>query len=146
MKKSSLLLPRHLFHPARHPTLWALCGALLWCATAAAFATAGPGREQKRKGPAEDFLVFGTVFNQQGLSLPGAEAGIRRAGEKNIRWRGRSDRRGEFAIRVPHGAEYELTVEARGFEKQERKVDARHAQREDFTFRMQPAAGKEEKK
>lgn len=144
MKKSSASVFRHLFTPARHPMIGSLCAlAVVWAA-----ALAAPGRitAGQKKAPAEDFLVFGTVFTPQGFSMPGAEAGVRRANEKKIRWRSRSDRRGEFAIRVPHGAEYELIVEAKGFERQERRVDARTAQREDFTFRMQPAAPEEKKK
>ena len=52
-----------------------------------------------------------------------------------------SDRQGELGIRVPQGAEYELTVEAHGYKSQTRKVDARDGNREDLTLQMEQLAG-----
>jgi hypothetical protein len=106
--------------------------------------------EEPKKGPkqkaAEQFLIFGTVFQESGFLLPGAEIQVRRAGEKKVRWRQLSDRRGEFAVRVPAG-EYELTVKAKGFETEARKIDSRSGQREDLTIRLKSAAadGREKK-
>ena len=105
----------------------------------------------KKKGPAEDFLIFGTVFHEQGFALAGAKVEVRRAGEKKVRGRAISDRRGEFGIRVPVGAEYEVRIEARGFAAHERKVDGKQGQRFDFVARLQPegktpAKGEGEKK
>jgi len=90
---------------------------------------------------AKQFLIFGTVFEERGFALSGAEIAVRRAGKKKTRWRQYSDARGEFAVRVPPGAEYELTVKAKGYAEQTRKVDARKGAREDAVFRMQPAPG-----
>ena len=49
-----------------------------------------------------------------------------------------SDHQGELAFRVPQGAEYEMTIEARGFKTQTRKIDAREDNRADLTIRMEP--------
>jgi hypothetical protein len=62
---------------------------------------------------------------------------VRREDEKKFRWEATSDRRGELGIRVPQGADYELTVEARGFKSETHKVDARDGNREDLTFQME---------
>ena len=105
----------------------------------AAQAQPGPDDQKKKKEVPEDFLVFCNVYNEQGYSLPGAEIGVRRADEKKIRWQGNSDRRGEYAVYLPLGAEYEVQVSAKGYAGQLRKVDARQGNREVLVFRMQPA-------
>ncbi|HYL10478.1 MAG TPA: carboxypeptidase-like regulatory domain-containing protein [Candidatus Acidoferrales bacterium] len=83
-----------------------------------------------------DFLLIGTVFTEKGFSLEGAELHVRRMSEVKFRWQARSDRRGEFAIRVPQGADYQIVVQAKGFEVQKRTVDANSGDREDLTFRL----------
>lgn len=104
------------------------------------------GEKPRKQIHADELLIKGTVFTLQGLSLPGAELRIRRAGEKKFRWQTLSDRRGEFAVWVPLGAGYELVVRARGFEQQNRPVDARSgARQEDVVFRMKPASGRKTK-
>jgi len=50
-----------------------------------------------------------------------------------------SDTRGELGVRVKQGAEYELTIEARGFKAQTRKIDA--GDREELTIQMEPSTG-----
>ncbi len=97
-----------------------------------------PDEPQRRPRPCQQFLIFGTVFEESGFLLPGAEIQVRRAEEKKVRWRQNSDRRGEFGVCVPPGAEYELTVKAKGFEEQSRKIDARTGNREDLIVRMKP--------
>jgi hypothetical protein len=90
---------------------------------------------------AHDFVIFASVFTQQGFSLPGAKVRVRLAGEKKFQWEAMSDRRGELGVRVKQGAEYELTIEARGFKPETRKIDAREGNREDLTFQLEPLAG-----
>lgn len=97
-----------------------------------------PEEPQKKQRLTDQFLISGTVFEESGFLLPGAEIQVRRAGEKKVRWRQVSDRRGEFAVRVPPGTEYELTVKVKGFEEQSRKIDARTGNRADLTIRMKP--------
>jgi hypothetical protein len=89
---------------------------------------------------ANDFLVRGTVFTDKALSFPGVDLRIRRSGEKKFRWEDRTNSRGEFAIRVPQGAQYEMVVRAKGFAEQIRTIDARTgAGDNNVVFRMEPA-------
>ena len=115
----------------------ALLLALAW-STGAISAPARP--QSSSKSHAHDFLIFATVFTSHGFALPGARVRVRRADEKKFRWEAMSDHQGELGIRVPQDAEYELAVEARGFQPQTRKVDAREGDREDLTLRMEPLA------
>jgi len=89
----------------------------------------------------DDFLLSGTVFTEQGFALPGAEIRVRRSGERKTRREARSDRRGEFAVRLPRGAEYEMSVAAKGYQEQTRKLDTRAGNRQDLVFRLAPASG-----
>jgi len=97
--------------------------------------------EKKKKHSHEhDFLLIGTVFTEKGFSLEGAALHVRRMTEVKFRWEARSDRRGEFAIRVPQGADYQIVVLAKGFQGQTRTVDAKSGDREDLVFRLVPAS------
>lgn len=102
-----------------------------------------PAEEKKppKKGKSHqyDFLLIGTVFTEKGLSLEGAQLRVRRAGEKKFRWETLTDRRGEFAVRVKQGADYEIVVRAKGFQEQTRTVDAKSGDREDLNFHLAPA-------
>jgi hypothetical protein len=96
----------------------------------------------KKYSHANDFLIRGTVFNEKALSFPGVELRIRVAGERKHRWDSYTNSRGEFAVRVPQGASYEIAVRVKGFEEQTRTVDARNGGNEEtIVFRMQPIAG-----
>lgn len=111
--------------------------------------TAGPGTtksqsttNEKTKGSkskhADDFLVRGTVFTPEGLSFPDAEIRIRRSNEKKFRWTTYTNSRGEFAIRVKLGGEYEVVATAKGFNDQAKQIDAKSGGRiEEMSFRME---------
>lgn len=88
-----------------------------------------------------DFVIFVTVFTERGFALPGARVRVRRADEQKFRWEAVSDRQGELGIRVKQGGQYEMTIEARGFKPQTRKMDAGEGDREDVTLQMEPLAG-----
>ena len=89
---------------------------------------------------ANDFLIRGTVFTDKAIAFPGVELRIRRAGEKKYRWQDNTNSRGEFAIRVPQGIEYEMVVHTKGFADQARTIDARTGSGENnVVFRMEPA-------
>jgi hypothetical protein len=91
----------------------------------------------------DDFLVRGTVFTQEGFALPGAELRIRRSAEKKFRWQTFSNSRGDFAVRVKMGADYEVLVRAKGFAEQAVPVDAKTGDRyKDLVFRMQHQGSK----
>jgi len=90
-----------------------------------------------------DFLVRGTVFTEEGLALPGAELRIRRSSEKKFRWDTETNSRGDFAVRVKMGADYEVVVRAKGYQDQTLPVDAKTGDRyKDLVFRMQRQGGK----
>jgi hypothetical protein len=89
-----------------------------------------------------DFLIRGTVFTDRALSFPGVQLRIRKAGEKKFRWESYTNSRGEFAVRVPQGSDYEMVVRAKGFAEQMRTIDAKTGANEgNIVFRMQPTAG-----
>lgn len=93
-----------------------------------------------KQSHANDFLIRGTVFTDKALSFPGVQIRIRRSGEKKFRWEDSSNSRGEFAIRVPQGGQYEMVVHAKGFADQAKTIDARSGSGENnVVFRMQPA-------
>jgi hypothetical protein len=104
---------------------------------------AAPGKPTKKKySHANDFLVHGTVFTDKGLSFPGAQLRIRRSTEKKFRWESYTNSRGDFAIRVPRGSDYEIVVRSKHFNEQTRTVDAKTGAREEnMVFRMEPAPG-----
>jgi hypothetical protein len=103
-------------------------------------APAKPGK--KKYSHANDFLIRGTVFTDKALSFPGVQLRIRKAGEKKFRWESYTNSRGEFAVRVPQGSDYEMVVRAKGFAEQTRTIDAKSGGNEEsMVFRMLPAAG-----
>jgi hypothetical protein len=148
MRKKKKKITDPDFHPFRHPIApfrylifvpltIALVG-LVWLAGATS-AYGRPGAPQSSsKSHAHDFIIFTTVFTEQGFALPGARVRVRRADEKKFRWEADSDRRGELAVRVPPDSEYEMTVEARGYKTQTRKVHANEGNRAELTIRMEP--------
>ena len=102
-----------------------------------------PGKTDKKKSShLNDFLIRGTVFTDKALAFPGVQLRIRRAGEKKFRWENYTNSRGEFAVRVPPGSNYEMVIRAKGFAEQTRTVDAKAGGNEEsVVFRMQPATG-----
>ena len=90
---------------------------------------------------ANDFLIRGTVFTDKALAFPAVQLRIRRTSEKKFRWQDATNSRGEFAIRVPQGAEYEIVVHAKGFSDQAKTIDAKKGLTEErLVFRMEPPA------
>jgi len=89
---------------------------------------------------ANDFLIRGTVFTDKALSFPGVQLHIRRAGERKFRWEDSTNSRGEFAIRVPQGTQYEMVAHVKSFADQTRTIDAQTGSGENnVVFRMEPA-------
>jgi len=101
--------------------------------------------DKKKYSHANDFLIRGTVFNEKALSFPRVELRLRAAGQKKYRWQTYTNSRGEFAVRVPQGAKYEILVHVKGFADEKRTIDATNGLNEEtVVFRMQPAAGGKE--
>jgi hypothetical protein len=97
---------------------------------------------QRPHGHANDFLIIGTVFTDQALAFPGVHLRVRRTTEKKFRWEAYTNSRGEFAVRVPQGAEYEMVILAKGFVDQTKAVSAKSGISENnVVFQMQPVAG-----
>ena len=90
-----------------------------------------------------DFLIKGTIFTQEGLSYPGVQIRIRKAGAKSFHWQDATNSRGEFAIRVAQGAKYEVVVSAKGCKEQTKTEDATGDQRiEELVIHMEREGGK----
>jgi hypothetical protein len=106
---------------------------------------ASPGKPATKKySHADDFLIRGSVFTDKGFSFPGAQLRIRRSTERKFRWETYTNSRGDFAIRVPQGSDYEIVVRSKHFNEQTRSVNAKSGAREEnMVFRMEPAAGSE---
>ena len=103
---------------------------------------AAPKPQPKKYSHKNDFLIRGTIFNDKALSFPDVELRVRRTGEKRFRWQSFSNSRGEFAMRVPQGSEYEMVVRVKGFKEQTRVIDAKSGTGEENTvFRMELASG-----
>jgi hypothetical protein len=81
----------------------------------------------KHKSKIPPFLILGTVFNEHALAFPGVEVKIRRKGEKKFRYDTYTNSRGEFAIRVPDGIEYEVVIRQKNYKEQSQDVVANMA-------------------
>jgi hypothetical protein len=98
--------------------------------------------KHSRISHANDFLIIGTVFTDKALAFSGVRMRVRRTSEKKFRWETYTNSRGEFAIRVPQGAEYEMVIIAKGYVDQSKEISAKSGISEDnVVFQMQPAAG-----
>lgn len=83
----------------------ALCAAMLLF-----FAFSSPFASAQEK---HDYaLIYGTVWNSDNHAVPGVHVTIQRVGDKKPKWQLVSDRRGEFAQRVPTGSnDYLVTAQ-----------------------------------
>lgn len=103
---------------------------------------AAPAQESsstnKRKSKIPPFLILGTVFNERALAFPGVEVKIRRKGEKKFCFDTYTNSRGEFAIRVPDGIEYEVVVREKNYKEQSQVVAANMADvQKRLTFKLE---------
>jgi hypothetical protein len=88
--------------------------------------------------PLPTFLIIGTVFNENALSFPGVDVSIRRKDGKKFRWRTETNSRGEFAVRVPPGYEYEVTVRTKDYKDQMKTVDSKVDVQQRLSIEMEP--------
>ena len=87
------------------------------------------------------FLILGTVFNENAYAFPGAQVRIRRKGEKKFRYETYTNSRGEFAVRVPDGIEYEVVVVQKKYKEQSQEVAANMADvQRRLTFKLETIA------
>jgi hypothetical protein len=88
---------------------------------------------------ADDLLIRGTVFNERGLALQGVKLRIRKSDQKKPRWETYTNSRGEFAVRVPKGPDYEIAAESKGFARQSQPINGQSE--ENIVLHMQPVSG-----
>jgi len=87
------------------------------------------------------FLILGTVFNEKAYAFPGVQVRIRRRGEKKFRYETYTNSRGEFAVRVPEGIEYEVVVTEKKYREQTQEVAANMAEvQKRLTFKLETIA------
>ena len=100
----------------------------------------------KEKEPKKSAVIAGTVFQETGFSLPGATVTVTAIGEEEgpaidekLVWDATTDRRGEYAIRVPAGSmRYNVRAEADGWKPAEKVVHVNWDQRHEISFRLKP--------
>ncbi len=84
------------------------------------------------------FLILGTVFNERGYAFPGVEIKIRAKGEKKFRYDQYTNSRGEFAVRVPDGFEYEVLVRQKKYKEQTQEIAAKMEEvQKRLTFKLE---------
>ena len=132
-----------LVHPAvyQQPTDTAPVASASQARAASPEASQASSPSKGKKQPLPVYLIIGTVFNEKALSFPDVRVRIRQTSEKKFRWETYTNSRGEFAVRVPEGNEYEVQVQARNFKEQSQTVKAdAGAVQQRLSFRLEPSA------
>jgi hypothetical protein len=84
-------------------------------------------------------VILGTIFDEKALAFPGVEVRVRLKGDKKFRWNTVSNSRGEFAVRVPEGPDYEVIVHVKHFQEVTRVISARGGElQQGLSIRMEP--------
>jgi hypothetical protein len=113
----------------------------------------GPGisagaAEQKEKPAAEYSIISGSVFREPGFALPQAEVTLQvetdeRGPKKSRKLKTETSPRGEFTFRVPfEKGVYTLMVAARGFARQQKRVEVQGRDRIEVTFMLAAESNK----
>ncbi len=96
--------------------------------------------------PKPHALLTGTVFTEDGLALPDIPVSIKRATDHKVRWRARSDARGEFALRLPPGpVTYEIATDSKRHQNQSKTVEFKGEEHLNVIFRLSVKTRQEEK-
>ncbi len=115
-------------------------------ATASPEASRASSSSKGKKKPLPVYLITGTVFDQKALAFPDIRVRIRLTNEKKFRWETYTNSRGEFAVRVPEGNEYEVEVQAKKFKEQSQTVKADPgAIQQQLSFRLEPGKAGDKK-
>lgn len=106
-------------------------------------------RNKKANGPPQPVAtIAGTVFHSPGFALAGAEVTVTPAkpeadGTKIAKQRTITNRRGEWAVRVPAvPMDYRLDVNISGFESQTKTVTIEGEQRKEINFLLESKSRK----
>ncbi|HSW48845.1 MAG TPA: carboxypeptidase-like regulatory domain-containing protein [Bryobacteraceae bacterium] len=109
-----------------------------------ALAFSALGEAQRSKGSQQSYaVVAGTVFQEDGRVLRGAQVSLRPSPEDGAPAKAKpltsmSDTRGEFAFRVPPSPmRYTVSVKAPGFQAQDKQVIISGEERQDVYFQME---------
>jgi hypothetical protein len=101
----------------------------------------GESTNNKNKKAILPFVIVGTIFNEKALAFPGVEVRVRLQGDKKFKWDTYTNSRGEFAVRVPEGPEYEVFVHAKHFQDVTRVVSAKSGElQQGLSIRMELTA------
>ena len=74
--------------------------------------------------------------------MQGVKLRIQRANAKKPRWETYTNFRGEFAVRVPKGSDYQIAAESKGFTNQSQAVNGKDgAAEEKVIFHLEPVKG-----
>jgi len=101
-----------------------------------------PSSSQQLNGkerPLPSFLILGTVFNEKAISFPGVQVRVRRMDEKKFRWETYTNSRGEFAVRVFPGYEYEVVTHVKKYQDQSKAVDGKVDVQQRLSIKLEPA-------
>ena len=109
--------------------------------TAPAPDTGSSSSKAKRK-EIPSFLIIGTVFNEKALSFPGVQVRIRRSGAKKFLYETYTNSRGEFAVRVAPGYDYEVVTHIKKYEDQTRSVDSKVDVQQRLSIKLEPRGQK----
>jgi hypothetical protein len=88
--------------------------------------------------PIPSFLILGTVFDDKALALPGARVRVRRRDEKKFRAETYTNSRGEFAVRVVPGYEYEVSIHLNKYQDQTKTVDSTVDVQQRLSIKLEP--------
>jgi hypothetical protein len=84
------------------------------------------------------FLIIGTIFNENAMSFPGVQVRIRVSGEKKFKWETYTNLRGEFAVRVPPGFDYEVVTHVKKYADQMQNVNAKADVQQRLSIKLEP--------
>ena len=105
---------------------------------------AQPSKESstnKKRNTIPPFVILGTVFDEKALAFSGVEVRVRLKGDKKFKWDTYTNSRGEFAVRVPEGPDYEVFVHVKHFQDVSQFVSAKGGViQQQLSIRMQPVS------
>jgi hypothetical protein len=102
---------------------------------------AGESSTNKKKNSIPPFVILGTVFDEKAMAFPGVEVQVRLKGDKKFKWNTYTNSRGEFAVRVPEGPDYEVFVHRKHFQDVSQAVSAKGGViQQQLSIRMEPVS------
>jgi hypothetical protein len=96
---------------------------------------------KKKNSKVPPFVILGTIYDEKALAFPGIEVRVRLKGDKKFKWNTFTNSRGEFAVRVPEGPDYEVLVHRKHYQDVSRFVSAKGGVVQDqLSIRMEPVS------